>query len=673
MFAKTILTTAMLASLTLPALAAQEVSLTTSKEIEVITVTSSRSSVPKSAIPNTIRIIDEEEFSREVQFSGSTTEAISSLVPSFSPTREKLTGSGETLRGRNPLFLIDGVPQANPIRDGSRDGYTVDPFFIESVEVIFGSNAIQGVGATGGVINYKTASAPDEEGIWTGKALAQYSTGSEFQGDSNGYRLAGLIGKDFGNFDLTIGAASQSRGMYYSGDDRRVGVDGAQGEVQNSNSTAFYTKASYNFSNTQRLVVMAQMFELEGNGDYIRVPGSRDTQTPSTSEKGVTLGIIPTNNVTTASATFTDNHFFGGLLTGQFFYQDFEAIYGGDIWIGYQDPNIDPTESFFDQSANNSTKNGARISFERKVDAIEGFRFVAGLDYINDSAFQELIASKRKWVPETTFKSIAPFLQIHQGLFDKKVHVSMGIRNESAEIDVDDYTTLYYYGAQQVGGGNPDFNENLVNIGATVEVTKGFTAYTSFAQGFTMPDVGRVLRGINVPNLTVNDIINLEPIVSDNLELGFDWVMDDISLSAAYYQSESKNGSRLALVDDVYEVQRQLIEIDGVEVNATWYTPVKGLNLSVGYATADGRTDTTGNGKVDRDLNGANISPDRINLTIDYGFNDYLLQIRTRNYLKRDFDGQDDSASFDGHVLVDFFMSYDASFGDIYVSACSGQ
>src|SRR5690606_39827031 len=55
---------------------------------------------------------------------------------------------------------LDGVPQSNPLRDGRRDGFTIDMEAIERVEVIFGANAIQGLGATGGIVNYVTVSPP---------------------------------------------------------------------------------------------------------------------------------------------------------------------------------------------------------------------------------------------------------------------------------------------------------------------------------------------------------------------------------------------------------------------------------------------------------------------------------------------------------------------------------
>ena len=641
----------------------------TDEPMDEIVVQATRSTLPTSALPNTITVIPKAVFAREVQLTGSTTEAVSSLIPSFSPTREKLTGSGETLRGRNPLFLIDGVPQANPLRDGSRDGYTVDPFFIDRVEVIFGSNAIQGVGATGGVVNYVTAAPPAEGKGWTGRALAQTSGSREFEGDGSGYRLAGLVGKDFGALDLTVGVASQKRGAYYSGDGERIGVDGTQGEVQDSESLSFFGKGGIDFTPERRLELMAQRFELEGDGDYVQVTGSRAEGRPSTSIRGESPGVIPTNEVTTVSLTYSDADLYGGTLSAQLFYQDFEAVFGGGAFATFQDPALDPSGELFDQSANNSTKKGARVSYERELETLPGFSFRAGLDRVEDRTFQELIATGRNWVPETDFISVAPFLQLHQSLLDDRLHVSAGYRREDAKISADDYTTLFRYGPQQVAGGEPGFTEDLVNLGATFELVDGLTAYAAFAQGFTMPDVGRILRAVDMPGQDVNDLFDLEPVVSDNTELGLEWNRGPLGVAAAYYQSDSDNGSRLVLIDEVFEVQRQRTDIEGLEFNVTWDTPIEGLTFTGGYAWADGRTDTDGDGALDSDLDGANISPNRLNLAADYVLDSMRFRLRTRSYLDRDFDGLATSEqSFDGYTLLDAFAEFDVAFGTVFVS-----
>ncbi|HST90911.1 MAG TPA: TonB-dependent receptor plug domain-containing protein, partial [Brevundimonas sp.] len=128
--------------------------------LDEVVVTASRIEQPRSALAATVEIIEAEAIVQQTALAASAVDTVAALVPSFSPTRQKLSGFGETLRGRSPLYLVDGVPQSTPLRDDSRDGYTIDPFFIDRVEVIFGSNAIQGIGATGGVVNYVTARKP---------------------------------------------------------------------------------------------------------------------------------------------------------------------------------------------------------------------------------------------------------------------------------------------------------------------------------------------------------------------------------------------------------------------------------------------------------------------------------------------------------------------------------
>lgn len=638
---------------------------------ETVVVTATRTILPPSALPTTIQLISNEDLALQAKLTGSAVDVVSTLVPSFSPTREKMSGAGESLRGRKPLYLIDGVPQSNPLRDGSRAGYTIDPFFIDRVEVIFGSNAIQGIGATGGVVNYVTVAAPAEEDVWTGKLLAQISAANDFQGDGYEYRTGAVAGRDFGVMDLTLGVSAQTRGAYYSGDGRRIGIDGTQGEVQDSTSLSFFAKAGYDLGDSRRLELMAQKFELEGDGDYVLVSGSRATNTPTTTVRGSQEGEIPTNKVLTTSLTYTDKDLAGGLLTSQVFFQDFEAVYGGGVFDTFQDPAIDPTGTLFDQSANNSEKMGLRLSYERALDAVPGLNVTGGLDVLNDKTYQELTRTGRNWVPETEFTSYAPFVQLNQALFDKRVHVSGGLRHEIAQLKVDDYETLYSYGPQQVGGGEPDFEKTLVNAGVTAEVVPGLTAYTSYAEGFTMADVGRILRAVSTPGQDVDTFLNIEPVVTDNTEIGLEWRRGPLSASAAYFWSTAELGSLLVLRNDVFEVERQRTEIEGLELNAAWETPVEGLKLSAGYAALEGQSDSDGDGRVDQDLDGANISPDRVNLAADFERGRFALRLQSRSYLDRTFDGLTASSDFDGYTLADAFLRYSAPFGNITLSAAN--
>jgi iron complex outermembrane receptor protein len=145
-----------------------------------IVVTAARTILPPNALPLTIDVIDKKTLDQQIAISGSVTDAVATLTPSFSPTRQKLSGAGETLRGRSPLYAINGIPQSTPLRDGSRDGFTIDGFFVDRVELIYGSNALQGIGGTGGIVNQVTVGAPKQDGI-SGRVLLQGTCRQRFQ------------------------------------------------------------------------------------------------------------------------------------------------------------------------------------------------------------------------------------------------------------------------------------------------------------------------------------------------------------------------------------------------------------------------------------------------------------------------------------------------------------
>ena len=97
------------------------------EKLERITVSASTSRSPDSeaALPNTVTVITAEELRQQLTFTNDLSVVLANLVPAFAPGRQKLTSFGESLRGRQPLYLIDGVPQSTPLRDGSRDAHTM--------------------------------------------------------------------------------------------------------------------------------------------------------------------------------------------------------------------------------------------------------------------------------------------------------------------------------------------------------------------------------------------------------------------------------------------------------------------------------------------------------------------------------------------------------------------
>ncbi|TXC73763.1 TonB-dependent receptor [Sphingorhabdus soli] len=632
-------------------------------ETNEIVVTATRTQLPASALPLTVDVIDREMLARQVQISGSTVDAVSALLPSFSPTREKLSGAGESLRGRAPLYAINGIPQSTPVRDGSRDGYTIDPFFIDRVEVIYGSNALQGIGATGGVVNQVTVGAPASDGIEV-RALAQITASDNFESEGIGAKAGSLVSYRRGDFDVSIGATTERRGAFFDGNANRIGVDGTQGEVQDSDSWSVFARLGYDVTPTARLELIANRFELKGNAHYVIVPGDRATGTPSTSVRGTTPGAAPSNTAELLSASLIDSDLGGGTLILQGFYSRTDDVFGGGVFGTFQDPRIDPSGTLFDQSANQSRKLGGKVSYEREVPGLENLVVTAGFDALFDRTKQTLAQTGRVWVPQSDFRSLAPFVQGNLTVLDGVVRLAGGMRYENVELSVGDYETLYSYGPVQVSGGSPSFTDLLLNAGIVVEPIDGLRAYANYAEGFTIADVGRILRGITQPDVDIDTFLSLEPVVSNNRELGVEYDQGRLTASASYFWSTSDFGSLLVLRNDVFEVERQPIEIEGFEASLAWRTPLPGLSLSGGYAALQGRTDGDNDGRVDEDLDGANISPDRINLAADYATGPLSARVQARMYLAREFNDVFTATDFEGYTLLDAFVSYRTAVGE---------
>lgn len=644
-------------------------------EADDIVVTAARSVLPANALPLTIDVIDQETLNQQVAIGGSIVDAVSTLTPSFSPTRQKLSGAGETLRGRSPLYAINGIPQTAPLRDGARDGFTIDPFFVDRVELIYGSNALQGIGGTGGIVNQVTAAPAKSDGL-SGRMLVQGNADTGFHGDGIGGKVAGLLAWRGGRWDAMVGAAYEKRGTFYDGHGNRVGTDLTQGETQDSRSWSLFGRFGYALSDTARIDLTMSRFQLKGEGDYIASNGNYRIDRPTTSVRGTPPGVPATSRTESAALTLTDTDLAGGNLIAQIFFNRSRDTYGGEI-APIATFQIVPGGTLFDQSQNRSRKYGGKLSYERTIPGFEALTAIVGVDALYDLTEQRLIATGRTWVPPTDYRSIAPFAQANLALFDKKLRIAAGVRHEDVKIGIDDYTTLASYGGFAVSGGTPRFSDTLVNGGVILELWTGIRAYASYAEGYTVPDVGRIARAVGTAGVDIDDYVNIEPIVSNNREIGMEVKRGPIDASAAYFWSTSKNGSLLVqtAIGAPFEIQRQRVEIQGLELNLSVKMPLPGLTLSTGYAHLIGRTDGSDNGvdMVDRDLDGANISPDRLNVAASYVHGPISARIQTQFFLARQFERTPGNYNplyrFDGYDVTDLSLRYQTGFGVLTLAA----
>ncbi|PXW78599.1 iron complex outermembrane receptor protein [Blastomonas natatoria] len=681
-----ILSAVLMASAAAPALAhtagsgarepGQEETDTVGKDADIV-VTAARTILPPNALPLTIDIINKQALDQQIILSGSVTDAVATLTPSFSPTRGKLSGAGETLRGRSPLYAINGIPQSTPLRDGSRDGFTIDGFFVEHVELIYGSNALQGIGGTGGIVNQVTVGAPKQEGL-SGRVLLQGTADNDFRSDGFGAKVAGLVQYKADRFDATVGASYERRGVFYDAHGRAVGINLTQGETQTSNTLSLFGRFGYALSSTARIDLMASRYELKGDGEYVAVAGNRLTGRPTSAVRGTPPGEPAANRTESVALTITDTDLAGGNFVSQIFFNRTRDTFGGELGpiATFQDERIAPVGALFDQSQNRSRKLGGKVSYERAMPGFEDLTAIVGFDALFDKTEQRLIATDRIWVPPTDFRSLAPFAQANLKLFDGVVRLAGGARWESVEIKIDDYTTIATTttprGGVLVSGGSPKFDDVLFNGGVIIEPAQGIRLYASYAEGFTVPDVGRITRAIGTRGVDLDNFLDISPIVSNNREIGAEVKRGPIDASVTYFWSSSTRGQLLvARPDGIFDVQRQRIEIEGLELNLGVQLPIDGLRVSAGYAHILGRTDTNGDDRVDTDLDGTNISPDRLNLAASFDRGKLSARVQTQIYFSRTFNGlvRDPRNDFGGYTLTDAYIGYDVGPGRVILSA----
>ena len=634
--------------------------------LEEVMVTASRVARPLSTIPNTVTVVNTAELEQQLAISNDLSTLLGNLIPSFSPSRQKMTNAGESLRGRKPLYMIDGVPQSSPLREGGRDGHIIDPAVLTRIEVLHGANAIHGLGASGGIINLITRKPTD---TFQQTLRADTTFQSEDVGESADLGLAYSISNRFGNADVLASIGVRDSGVAYDANDEVIGSDNTQGDTMDSRTVNAFLKTGYDWER-QRIELTFNRYDIEGNNDWISVPGNVSQGVPSSAIKGSIEGEGARNKVTNLSLSYVNEAFLGQDLRLQAFSQDLESTYGAEATpiATFQDPAYGP--NLIDQSQNNSEKLGLKVTLAKEQTAGLPLNLVYGLDVLVDATWQSLIRTGRTWVPKSRYENYAPFLQVEFTGVDR-LTVTSGVRHEESRLEVGDFTTLASANARFVRGGEPEFSETLYNLGATYRPTDTWRVFANYAEAFSMPDVGRVLRGINIPNQSVETFLNLAPILTENIEAGVEYHGPTLTTQLAWFRSDSDLGQRLQRGSDgIYTVQREKTTIDGVEFRADWQASDTD-ELGLRYATTDGRYDSNGDGRVDTDLGGANIAPDRVNASWDHRWSTVVSsRLQVNHLLDREFDNSAGvtTVRFDGYTTVDVSADI-AAFGGVVTAA----
>lgn len=578
-----------------------------SDDLKEVIVSASRRAESLAQTPSSVTILTAKDINTQSTISPNLANILAYSVPGLGASTNQTGNSGQTLRGRNVLVLIDGIPQSTPLRAGGRDIRSIDPSVIERVEVIKGATAIYGNGAEGGLINYITKKAP------AGQKFGGYSqvglTGNT-RGDSTiGYRVVQQFYGKTGKFDYVASGMYEKTGVFRDAKGAVISPDYGLGETKTYNG---FAKIGYDLSPKQRLELMYNYFSSRQHSDYVVKSGVYGKE-PAIGVYGTRLGADEgTRYNHNSNLQYTNKEIFGNTdLTANVYFQDFYTIYSN-------------VTSFYGggQSAIKSMKKGARASLNTplKISPEVLTQLNYGIDLMNDKTSQSLVDG-RVWVPNMNMVNFAPYLQTSTNLF-RDLTIKAGLRVENINIDVDDFNTLATgangAGSIAVKGGTLNYNALVFNAGARYSAWKIFNPFVSYAQSFSVFELGRVLRAAKSNTLSQ---LETKPIIVNNYEAGFSSTLGKLKLSAAYYYSTSKLGANLLEVNGVYISQRIPERVWGYEVQVD-YPVLEQLMIGGNYAQVEGKGDVDGdgnfNGPSDVYLNTTRIPPSKTTIYLKY-------------------------------------------------------
>lgn len=583
-------------------------------ELKEVVVSASRRQETLDEVPSSVTIVGPRDIAVQKGISNNVADILANSVPGLGFSGNQTGNTGQTLRGRNLLVMIDGIPQSTPLRNGGRDIRSIDPSAIERVEVIKGATAIYGNGADGGLINYITKKGDKTKSGLSGETSLGAGTQLKGAQHTGGFSAGQLLSGSYKKWDFVISGHYEQTGVYKDAKGVVMSPDYGLGETQLWNG---FAKVGYDIDQRNRLELMYNFFGSEQRSDYvlkagkygdsaaIGVPGSRGGEPEGT----------PYNH--NASLHYSSEGLIGATdLDVNLYMQRFNTVYS---W--------GPTFENGGQSQINSKKQGLRINFNTPFTLGRHYdmQLVYGLDFMNDITAQSL-TDGRTWVPEMDMKNYAPYAQL-KTTFYKHLVLKAGARFENINIGVPDYTTIktqnrvtgaFTEGGVAVKGGTLRYNALVYNAGLRYNELRWFKPFLSYSQSFSIMEIGRQLRTAKENTVA---LLKTKAVIAHNYEAGFSSSVGPVDFEASYYISTSDLGSSFVEKNGVFEIIRAPEKVYGFEIAADARL-LHNLHAGGSYSFTEGKIDVDDNGKFgdakDVYLGGDRISPPKATAYIRY-------------------------------------------------------
>ncbi|MGA6118546.1 TonB-dependent receptor [Sphingobacterium anhuiense] len=584
--------------------------LASTNVLDEIVVTAGRKPESISTIPSSITILNQQDIQAQTNITNNLATVLGNAIPGLGTSTNKATNSGQTLRGRAVLVLIDGIPQSTPLMNGARDLRTIDPSVIERIEVIKGATSIYGNGSGGGIINYITKKNKDGKKI-SGQTILGTSINPFDPKETLGYKLSQQLSGQANKWSYTVSGSADYTGLQRDSDGLPLGqTDG----LSNSYQYNGFIKIGYQIDSSSTLTGFYNYYGSTQRAKYISKNGIYG-QSPTIGVRGEEPGKpagTPYNH--NAMLTYSKSNLFHSTqLDVTAYLNSFSSmnryVASGTAWYG-------PGQTMI-----NSEKKGLRLNLNTPFQLFSiPTEITYGLDLLKDVTYQDL-TDGRVYIPKMNMVNFAPYAQVKADLIENLIFKA-GLRYENATVKVNDYNTIATgpngEGSIVVSGGNIPYKATMFNAGLRYTKYDYFNPFVSFSQAFAINELGRILR-----RAKENTIGNLEtdPIITNNYEAGFSSRFSIFNISASYYISTSDLGVNLVDVGGFLMPQREPEEVKGYEVTLDAQLSQK-LSVGGSYAYVEGKAKMDDGSKIY--LNGSRIAPPKATGFLSYKPNQQL-------------------------------------------------
>ncbi len=644
-------------------------------EIKVpeVAVTATRSERSLAAIPGSVTVITRQQIEEQMPVSKGLGDMLGKLVPGMAPSTQSLSIFGQGLRGRNALIMIDGVPQSTS-RNVFRELVAIDPAAVERIEVVRGATAIYGDGATGGIINIITR----KPGVGPPRLTTDLSmnTAPTNPTASLGGRIVQSVAGKPGAFDYTFSGTYERFGGLFDAASSRIPPDpNGQGGLADANSFNLLGKVGRDFG-LQRLQLSANHYYIRQDTDYTTDPivNTLPGRQKARAKKGLQLDEQQGTTNTLVNLDYHHKALLGSRVHGQVYYRDILTRF-----FPFDGRAFASFGNSITQSRLESEKVGGRLETESPLPLPLASmpRLLWGLDLAQEKTAQPvgimdsnafdnsggLVFRKtgdRGWAPQVTQRTLGLFGQLEWQALDPLL-LRAGLRHEFIEASVGDFTTL---AGNQVPAGELDYSVTLPNAGVVFSATPAVSLFASYAQGFSLVDLGLFLR--NAP--AGFNIASLRPEAQrvNHYETGIRGEWRQVQSSLAVFYNKSEKGTSFSAPGTVVIAPEKVYGIEGTADTQ----PFEFWRLGGTASWTEGETKPSNTGDYTW-LNGFRIPPIKLTAYVEH---DTLPQYQWRNRVQVLYVGDRDrfsnSTAFgnrpvEGYVVVDLLSSLKAGPGTL--------